>query len=230
MKKVFDEVQKDDLVSIVRDRIKEAILAGTFAPGQKIAESDIARQMDVSRAPIREAARLLERQGLLVAKKNAGFFIRPMERRHIDEIYEMRIILQTAAIRLAVSRVTDEDIASLEEHLAGRKAAAQAHEPRDYLKDLVDFQLELCRCSGNERLTRVFAEISDEIRLILSWVGIVYRQPAEVFDRFDEPLAALRGRNEAWAASAIEGFVRRSWRETIDKFEQGNGLGPQGQN
>ena len=64
-----------DLVGQVARRLTEAIVQGRLQPGSKVVEAGIARELGVSRAPVREAARLLEQQGLLVAHPRRGFFV-----------------------------------------------------------------------------------------------------------------------------------------------------------
>ena len=64
----FESVEAPDLVGLVEAQLTRAIVEGRLAPGARVFEADLARRMGVSRAPVREAARRLERQGVLVAK------------------------------------------------------------------------------------------------------------------------------------------------------------------
>src|SRR5207248_9491576 len=80
-----------DLVGQVARILTQAIVQGRLPPGSKAAEAGIARELGISRAPVREAARLLEKQALLVAKPRRGLFARKLALKDIDEIYDLCI-------------------------------------------------------------------------------------------------------------------------------------------
>ena len=95
-----------DLVGQIARILTQAIVQGRLPPGSKVVEAGIARELGVSRAPVREAARLLEKQGLLVAKPRRGFFVRKLEIRNIDEIYDLRLCIERHAGVLAARNLT----------------------------------------------------------------------------------------------------------------------------
>src|ERR1044072_1897510 len=82
---VLPAIADSDLVGQIARILMQAIVQGRLPPGSKVVEAGIARELGVSRAPVREAARLLEKQGLLVASPRRGFFVRKLEIREIDE-------------------------------------------------------------------------------------------------------------------------------------------------
>src|SRR5437660_10423940 len=95
-----------DLVGQIARILMQAIVQGRLPPGSKVVEAGIARELGISRAPVREAARLLEKQGLLVAKPRRGFFVRKLEIKNIDEIYDLRICIERHARVLAARHLT----------------------------------------------------------------------------------------------------------------------------
>src|SRR5258705_9383227 len=97
-----------DLVGQVARILTQAIVQGRLPPGAKVVEAGVARELGISRAPVREAARLLERQGLLVANPRRGFFVRKLEPTDIDEIYDLRICVECHAGVLAAKNLTPE--------------------------------------------------------------------------------------------------------------------------
>src|SRR5882762_8067587 len=86
-----------DLVGQVARVLTKAVLEGRLPPGAKVVEAGIARELGISRAPVPEAARLLESQGLLVASPRRGFFVRKLESRNIAEIYDLRLCIERHA-------------------------------------------------------------------------------------------------------------------------------------
>ena len=92
----FESLNVPDLVGLVEVQLTRAIVEGRLAPGSRIVEAEIARRLGVSRAPVREAARRLERQGVLVARPRYGFVVRSITVQEIDELFQVRIARQFA--------------------------------------------------------------------------------------------------------------------------------------
>ena len=80
---------RDHIVTQVRN----AILNGTFKPGERIVETAIADQLNVSRAPVREALSALERDGIVVSVPRRGYFVMQLNEKDIEEIYSLRAML-----------------------------------------------------------------------------------------------------------------------------------------
>ena len=100
--------------SLVEDAIKRAIHDGSFAPGQKLNLDEIARQLKVSRTPVREAFRSLELEGYLHVEPCVGTIVLGLEPQEITEIYTIRITLEGLATRLAVPNITADTLNGLE--------------------------------------------------------------------------------------------------------------------
>ena len=84
----FSSIQVPDLVGVVEAQLQQAILSGRIAPGERIVEAELARQMGVSRAPVREAARRLESLGLLISRPRHGFAVRTVSPKQVNDLYE----------------------------------------------------------------------------------------------------------------------------------------------
>ena len=94
----FEPLDREGLVQRVVRRLSKAIVSGQLSPGERLSESVVARQLGVSRAPVREAARLLENSGLVTYQPNRGFFVRRFTARELDDLYEFRLVIETAAL------------------------------------------------------------------------------------------------------------------------------------
>ena len=101
----------DEIAAIVRDRI----LKGEYEIGEKIKENQIATELRVSRTPIREAFKLLENEGLIDYIPNRGCFAKGFTKQDVDDIYAVREALEMLAVERAVERITEEEVAALEE-------------------------------------------------------------------------------------------------------------------
>ena len=101
----------DEIADIVRERI----LKGEYEIGEKIKENQIASELRVSRTPIREAFKLLENEGLIDYIPNRGCFAKGFTKQDVEDIYAVREALEALALNWAVDRITEKEIAALEE-------------------------------------------------------------------------------------------------------------------
>ena len=95
------------------DLIRQAIVEGRVLPGQRLKEEELAQQLGISRTPIREALLVLQTEGLLEAAPNRGATVRAYDVRDLEEMYELRALLEGHAARRAASRVTGEQLDAL---------------------------------------------------------------------------------------------------------------------
>jgi len=100
---------------VVRD-LRNAVIKGRYAPGDRLVEADLCARYKVSRTPIREALNQLQTEGLVVIIPGAGAKIARLSRKNVFDIYDMLIIIESAACRLACGTIVDEQIAKLEEY------------------------------------------------------------------------------------------------------------------
>lgn len=101
-------------VDRVVDALRERMLDGTLAPGDRVAEADLALRLGVSRTPVREAIGRLAAQGLLDLKPNRGASVVVWSPEQLGEIFELRLQLETHAARVAATKASDEQIDELQ--------------------------------------------------------------------------------------------------------------------
>jgi DNA-binding GntR family transcriptional regulator len=101
-------------VALVHDRLREAILRGEIAPGEATSQAALSKQLGVTRTPLREALRLLEREGLVLSEPNRSVRIADFSIRDLESLYAMRVVLEAVAVRITVPTLRPEDFAELE--------------------------------------------------------------------------------------------------------------------
>src|SRR2546430_12897986 len=101
---------RDHVVKI----LSAGILSGKYRPGDRLNESQIARELNISRIPVREALSQLQEQGLVQNRERRGMFVTNIGPEEVLQISSLRIILETEALRLAQNRITPELLAALE--------------------------------------------------------------------------------------------------------------------
>jgi DNA-binding GntR family transcriptional regulator len=105
--------------------LRRQIMAGSFAPGAQLKEEHLAQGMGVSRTPVRAALRRLVSDGLLRAERNRGVFVAEWTSRDVEEIFELRLLLESHAAGLAALRATPDQIQKL--HALTDRMAAGCH-------------------------------------------------------------------------------------------------------
>ena len=204
---MFEAVPTQSLVAAARAQIERAIARGDLAPGQKLIEGHIASRLGMSRGPVREAARLLENQGLLVSHPRRGFFVREFREKDIDDLYEMRACIWGYAIQVAAERVTPEDIAELNRQYDRMLELADAGPSHVFLDSVITFHQTICRMSRNERLTRVFDDLSVEIRQVMAVLGISFSRPMNTARSQRVFIEALLQRDGERAMAEVRSYV-----------------------
>jgi len=171
---------------VVLDAIRRAILDGVLEPGARLRQEDLASVFDTSRIPVREALRALEYEGLVESEPHRGFTVTSLNADEIDEIYELRIVLESHAVRLAVPLLTDADIAEL---TTLYDAMVAAEEPDPQLANRERFYLYLYSISGRPRLVGLIARLRQEVARSLRW-KLVQHSPSHHEEFFDAIKAA----------------------------------------
>jgi DNA-binding GntR family transcriptional regulator len=115
----------DRLVELLR----ENILSGEIPPGLPIRQDALAKELQVSKIPLREALARLEQDGLVISHPNRGYFVGAMSWEEAREVFELRIMLEPAAAAIACLRATDEERQAAVDALARFNADAAVHKP-----------------------------------------------------------------------------------------------------
>src|ERR1039457_4663135 len=115
-------VQSVALREGVAHAIRQALLEGRFRPGEYLSDTALAREMSVSRGPVREALLVLAQQGLIAHSQNHGFSVLGFTDTDHGEIDEIRLRLETMALSQARSRITETDLSTIGTFLEGTAA------------------------------------------------------------------------------------------------------------
>lgn len=202
-----------DLVGQVARMLTQAIVEGRLAPGMKLVEAAVARELGISRAPVREAARLLESQGLLVASPRRGFFVRELAATDVDEIYDLRICVEIHAAILAARKLTPESRDALRRQLAILHEMADLDDPARQVEEDYRFHRLICEIAGNKRLLRLFDDLSSELRMLIGLIGRVYDDPHEIARTHDPILAAIEAGDAERIAAHVDYHIGYAWKQ-----------------
>ncbi len=144
----------------VYERVRTAILDGVLAPGAVMSQVALAEELGISRTPLREALRMLQSEGLVEGEPNRRVRVAPMTPEDLEELYVMRVALESEALRLSVPHMTSEDLARLEGSMAEMAHYAQEKDYRRWTVPHHQFHRALTARAG-ERVNVVLSQMFD---------------------------------------------------------------------
>jgi DNA-binding GntR family transcriptional regulator len=195
---ILEPILIDGTVDTIVSRLRGAIEKGAYTPGQQLRETILARQLNVSRSPVREAMQRLIQEGLLHRVRNRGVFVLELSEADMDDISVARqSVEKTAAEELAKNprkQIFDE----LHRIVVDMKAASESGHPWSDLVDLdLAFHTVLVGSLGNKRLTVFYQTLLTETRLSLMMLEKSYPHPKEIAAEHQELLANVKEGNIA---------------------------------
>ena len=200
---VFKQVPHKSLREAALSAIRQAISGGDLKPGQRLVESDIAEQMGISRAPVREALRQLETEGLVVSEPHRGAFVTELSATDLWEIYTLRAAIESLAVRLVTEKASAEMLAQLQQAVADMAQAAHEGD-LTHLADLdMSFHETLCRASGHSRLLAAWLSMIAQIRIFIDLTNTLYLPADEVVDLHTEVVEHIKNGRAEEAGQAL---------------------------
>jgi DNA-binding GntR family transcriptional regulator len=160
LRKVVGRVLRQE----VCDELRQAILAGDLAPGTRVLEVQIATSMGVSRAPVREALRQLEQEGLIEFYPHRGAVVVGVPEDEIDVIYQLRATIEEEAISRVCANATPEAIERLEDCLAEIKGVRKERDMAKIAEADLRFHRALVELSGFQLLLRIWSSLDGMVR------------------------------------------------------------------
>lgn len=210
-----------DVKESIYQRVSNMAIKFQFRPGERINEGKLAKQLDVSRTPLREAMQQLVSEKLLRWERNKGFFCRELDEKEVFDLYEYRQLLEEQAVRLACRRATDEQLQEFASFYAGIHGIYQQDKTVANLKVDQTFHEKLARLSDNDEIVNALCNVNQRI-YFMRWIDVTSEK---VFEPSHKRIVeAVVARNEAEAVSLIGEHVSRRRDEISVSIRQAYGL------
>jgi DNA-binding GntR family transcriptional regulator len=147
----------------VYEHLRDEILADHLLPGTELSEVALSKELAISRGPIREAMGRLAAEGLITMRPRRRAEVRSLTPQELIDAYQVREALEVMAVRLLIRRVTEADLARLEELIDQMAAHSAKGAVREFFTANVSFHELLCELSGNPKLQEVHHRLEGEI-------------------------------------------------------------------
>jgi DNA-binding GntR family transcriptional regulator len=197
--------------------IRQALVAGEIRPGSIYSASGMATRLGTSNGPVREAMLTLVNQGVMEVVPNRGFRVTPVTDKDLDEVYQLRLMLEVPAVRQLAQRDNTDHAETLRGHARRCTQAAEDRDMTVFLEADRDFHLSLLGLLENGRLVQLVEMLRDQTRLYglrtLAEEGKLVTMSLEHFGLLE---AVLSGDPDKAAAEMARhlAHVRGDWADT----------------
>ncbi|MEU3608044.1 GntR family transcriptional regulator [Streptomyces sp. NPDC035033] len=184
----------------VLEEVRAAITSGELRPGAPIRQDALAARLEVSRVPLREALKALEAEGLVVHHIHRGYFVAELSLADLEEIYRIRALLETEAVRRAMDVGPEDLTATLEEIQREVERAARAGDVTAMAEANRRFHFTLIDACGMPRLVRMITTLWDSTD---AYRSLYYTDPGHRAQAVHEHRAVLSALREGDKAAAV---------------------------
>jgi len=195
----------------IYNTIRKKIICHQVKPGERLIDSDLAEELGVSRSLVRQAFTILEKSGLVELIPRNGFYVREISKQDIQEMYEIRNILETQAALMAVNRISEEDIKKVELVFEDAKKDLEKNNGvKKFVKADAILHEMLLKNAGNTRLTKLIKRyINHFIFYRIIDLSRIERAKKAYFEHY-EIFEAIKKRDAERTAELISAHIKNA--------------------
>ncbi len=183
----------EPLAKMAYNALRDSILSNTLTSGTIYNEKNLAQQLGISRTPVREALLELSSQGLIEFLPRKGVVVNSFKEQDINEIFELRQIIETHAFKMACTRSPKIDFTEMEQCVeAQRRIAMESGEISKFMEIDRTFHMAFARQTGNQRLIAIMDNIRDILHIMGSYALVVKGRMLEVVQEHKNILNAVK--------------------------------------
>ncbi len=214
-KKVFRTVISEQ----IKEQLMEEIFQHKYKPGDRLVESTLAKELNVSQTSVREALRSLVAMGFLESEPFKGITVRSLSRQDLWEVYTVRAALESLAAFHAAERITDSEISELEKICEEMIEAAEAGDLHERTRLNIEFHKALIRSSGNKLILKLFDNLQFGSWSLMTGT-LTTMDPVGIASRHHKLIDALKSRDPERAGRAVREHIENGSRSILDTYEE----------
>lgn len=192
------------------DEVKQRIFDFRLMPGDRISESDLAQQIDVSRTPLRQALQRLQHEGFVEAIPKVGWVIPPLDFGKFDELYEFRVLIECHAVRALCASDKDRPALHQLSRIWQGPAKERLQDPKKVGALDEAFHWQIVECTGNGELLRAYREITERMRIIRRLDFLKPERVAATYDEHAKILSAVQKGRPDEAQRLLRAHIEQS--------------------
>lgn len=218
----MSESRKESLAEGVYRELREAIIVGDLKPGTVLYEGDLTARFTVSTSPVREALTHLRHDGLIKVIPRKGYLVTDVSLQDLQELLQLRVILEGASAELAAPNVTEAHLAQLTELAEVELIVGDSGSYRTFKKANQEFHEEIAQISGNSRLARLVGQVLAESQRIL-FAGLEKSNPGALNQEHYNVIEALATHDPRTARRAVVQHIEVSRQRLVERLLQSSG-------
>ena len=190
--------------------LRDKILNEEYEKGQKLNEVVLSKELNISRTPIREALKQLELEGLVKSIPNKGVYVLGFSSRDIDDMLEIRVVLESLSVQLAIDRVTQEELDRIKEIYDLLEFYAEKNDQERFTEVNIDFHEAIYRATHSQYFEQLLSDINYYIH-VTSRHSI--KQPnrlIEAAQEHKEIYEAIVKKDKALAKANVEKHIKKT--------------------
>jgi DNA-binding GntR family transcriptional regulator len=191
---------------LIYEHIKTMAMTFAIRPGERVNEVELSKALNVSRTPLREALNRLLVEGFLTRAPNKGFTGRPLDAKQVYDLYELRIALEKATVRIACERATDDELLALERFVKASKDRPEDTNASSLLALDEQFHERIAELTRNQEMVRALRSINARIHYV-RWLDMRDGQRKHTQHEHLQIVKALRDRDPEQAANMLDGHI-----------------------
>ncbi len=195
------------IVDSVQDTLRDAIFGGALRAGEALSVPELARRLNVSRSPVREAVLALVAQGLAVEQPRRGVVVATIAEQDLVAIHEVREFLEAGAARLAAARIDEAGIERLRRILAEQKRAVNDKDAAGYFRTNSQLHGAIAAAAGNPRLEQILRTLENQMRIALNRAANDERHIRAGYAEHRHVVDAIAKRDEDAAEQAMRTHI-----------------------
>ena len=195
------------LEKLAYDAIKEAILSFRLKPGDSLVESELGRQLGISKTPVRDALSRLEKEGLVAKIPYKGTYVSEINRDSVIQMFQIRSVLEGLATRLAAPNFSTEDIRTAHEMIRMHGEALAAGDVETGFKMNRKFHDLILNRAENEKLLQILANLEDQLRCYRRLSAYQNSRGSKSVSEHQDILNAIERKDGAAAEAAMRAHL-----------------------
>ena len=212
MPPVFSSQKRATLTDQALKEIRDAIRSGKLKPGEHLVEMQLAEEMQISRFPIREALRYLEKEGLVETKPFRGTRVAQLTEKDMEELYSLRSSLEELAVRILIENLDEKKIKKLETIIQSMEQASQTGKLDQMISEDLRFHQTICELSGHRKLLEVWRTLESQLQVFLTIEKDFFETAYQYVSTHNPIMEAIKHRNIKSAEQAIREHLELAMR------------------
>ncbi len=205
-------------------RLRLAIVECRLAPEQRLTEAAIAEQLQVGKTPAREALRRLVTEGLALVTPRHGYTVAPITLRDVQELFELRLLVEPAAAALAAGNRSSVSRARLKTLSRVGYRAHERDSVRKFVRANTDFHAQIAHLSGNRRFVQLVSQLLAESERLINFGVLLHPQSERTVDEHERLVQVLASGDPGSARRIMEEHVRTTRQMVMEGLMSDAGL------